>query len=170
MAGNKEYTIKNGLLCKKNLKHAKIGQCKNGQLQQRGWTLQTCWKYRYEKRHCSVLMLDLIWQSFWGKGDFLNMGSLTRKLWVEDLYSRVSVVIKKTKLPRINVATVTTLQDKMTRMFFSIHQESVLQLNCALYPVMKVLNFMQVKGLQHCQLILLQKRKWCRSPQHTVPL
>uniref|UniRef100_A0A8C6Y931 HAT C-terminal dimerisation domain-containing protein n=1 Tax=Naja naja TaxID=35670 RepID=A0A8C6Y931_NAJNA len=114
--------------------------------------------------------------------EFLAMEPLKGKTRGEDLYDRVSTVIEKMKLPWSKLANVTTdgtpnltgknlgllkrIQDKVKDenpnqdvifLHCIIHQESlcksILQLNHVVNPVVKLLNFIRAKGLQHRQLI-----------------
>ena len=100
----------------------------------------------------------------------------------EDLYDKVSAAIEKHKLPWSKLANVTTdgspnltgknvgllkrIQDKVKEenpeqdvifLHCIIHQESlcksVLQLNHVVNPVVKIVNFIRARGLQHRQFI-----------------
>nr|KAF6387667.1 hypothetical protein mMyoMyo1_008130 [Myotis myotis] len=110
------------------------------------------------------------------------MEPLKGKTRGEDLYDRVSTVIEKMKLPWSKLANVMTdgspnltgknvgllkrIQDKVKEenpnqdvifLHCIIHQESfcksILQLNHVINPVVKLVNFIQAKGLQHRQFI-----------------
>nr|KAF6360084.1 hypothetical protein mMyoMyo1_011042 [Myotis myotis] len=114
--------------------------------------------------------------------EFLAMEPLKRKTRGEDFYDRVSTVIEKMKLPWSKLANVMTdgspnltgknvgllkrIQDKVKEenpnqdvifLHCIIHQESlcksILQLNHVVNPVVKFVNFIRAKGLQHLQYI-----------------
>nr|KAF6369027.1 hypothetical protein mMyoMyo1_010433 [Myotis myotis] len=114
--------------------------------------------------------------------EFLAMEPLKGKTRGEDLYHWVSTVIEKMKLPWSKLANVTTdgsphltgknvgllkrIQDKVKEenpnqdvifLHYIIHQESlcksILQLNHVVNPVIKLVNFIRAKGLQHRQFI-----------------
>uniref|UniRef100_A0A8C8R4R6 Uncharacterized protein n=1 Tax=Pelusios castaneus TaxID=367368 RepID=A0A8C8R4R6_9SAUR len=114
--------------------------------------------------------------------EFLAMEPLKGKTRGEDLYDRVSAVIESMKLPWSKLANVTTdgspnltgknvgllkrIQDKVKEenpdqdvifLHCIIHQESlcksVLQLNRVVNPVVKLVNCIRAKGLQHRQFI-----------------
>ncbi|XP_059827475.1 general transcription factor II-I repeat domain-containing protein 2-like [Hypanus sabinus] len=115
--------------------------------------------------------------------EFLTMESLKGKTRGEDLYDRVSAVIENMKLPWSKLINVTTdgspnltgknvgllrrIQNKMKDenpdqdvifLHCIIHQESlcksVLQLNHVVNPVIKLVNFIRARGLQHRQFIM----------------
>lgn len=110
------------------------------------------------------------------------MEPLKGKIWGKDLYDLVSTVIEKMKLPWSKLANVRTdgspnltgknvgllkrIQDKVKEenpnqdvifLHCIIHQESlcksILQLNHVVNPVIKLVNFIRAKGLQHRQFI-----------------
>ncbi|XP_077386299.1 general transcription factor II-I repeat domain-containing protein 2-like isoform X1 [Festucalex cinctus] len=114
--------------------------------------------------------------------EFLTMESLKGTTRGEDLYDKVSAAIEKHKLPWSKLANVTTdgspnltgknvgllkrIQDKVKEenpeqdvifLHCIIHQESlcksVLQLNHVVNPVVKLVNFIRARGLQHRQFI-----------------
>ncbi|XP_059848386.1 general transcription factor II-I repeat domain-containing protein 2-like [Hypanus sabinus] len=114
--------------------------------------------------------------------EFLTMESLKGKTRGEDLYDRVSAVIENMKLPWSKLINVTTdgspnltgknvgllrrIQNKVKAenpdqdvifLHCIIHQESlcksVLQLNHVVNPVVKLVNFIRARGLQHRQFI-----------------
>ena len=111
------------------------------------------------------------------------MESLKGQTRGEDLFDRVSAVIKNVKLPWSKLVNVTTdgslnltgknvgllrrIQNKVKDenpdqdvifLHCIIHQESlcksVLQLNHAVNPVVKLVNFIRARGLQHRQFIV----------------
>ena len=113
---------------------------------------------------------------------FLTMESLKGTTRGEDLYKQVSAVIERMKLPWSKLVNVTTdgspnltgkhvgllkrIQDKVKEenpdqdlifLHCIIHQESlcksVLQLNHVVNPVVKLVNFIRARGLQHSQFI-----------------
>ena len=110
------------------------------------------------------------------------MESMKGKTRGEDLYNQVSAVIERMKLPWSKLANVTTdgspnltgknvgllnrLQEKVKEenpdqdvifLHCIIHQEvlckSILQLNHVMNPVIKLVNFIRARGLQHRQFI-----------------
>jgi hypothetical protein len=114
--------------------------------------------------------------------EFLTMESMKGKTRGEDLYNQVSAVIERMKLPWSKLANVTTdgspnltgknvgllnrLQEKVKEenpdqdvifLHCIIHQEvlckSILQLNHVVNPVIKLVNFIRARGLQHRQFI-----------------
>ena len=114
--------------------------------------------------------------------ELLSMESLKGKTRGEDLYEQVSAVIERMKLPWSKLANVTTdgspnltgknigllkrIQDKVKEenpdqdvilLHCIIHQESlcksVLQLNHVLDPVVKLVNFIRARELNHHQFI-----------------
>ena len=114
--------------------------------------------------------------------EFLTMESMKGKTRGEDLYNQVSAVIERMKLPWSKLANVTTdgspnltgknvgllnrLQEKVKEenpdqdvifLHCIIHQEvlckSILQLNHVMNPVIKLVNFIRARGLQHRQFI-----------------
>jgi len=114
--------------------------------------------------------------------EFLTMESLKGTTRGEDLYDRVSTVIENMKLPWSKLINVTTdgspnltgknvgllrrIQNKVKDenpdqdvifLHCIIHQESlcksVLQLNHVVNPVVKLVNFIRARGLQHRQFI-----------------
>ncbi|XP_067940313.1 general transcription factor II-I repeat domain-containing protein 2-like [Watersipora subatra] len=114
--------------------------------------------------------------------EFLTMESLKGQTRGEDLYDRVSAVIENMKLPWSKLINVTTdgspnltgknvgllrrIQNKVKDenpdqdvifLHCIIHQESlcksVLQLNHVVNPVVKLVNFIRARGLQHRQFI-----------------
>ncbi|XP_071200642.1 general transcription factor II-I repeat domain-containing protein 2A-like [Rhinoderma darwinii] len=114
--------------------------------------------------------------------ELLSMESLKGKTRGEDLYEQVSAVIERMKLPWSKLANVTTdgspnltgknigllkrIQDKVKEenpdqdvilLHCIIHQESlcksVLQLNHVVDPVVKLVNFIRARGLNHRQFI-----------------
>ncbi|XP_059845272.1 general transcription factor II-I repeat domain-containing protein 2-like [Hypanus sabinus] len=114
--------------------------------------------------------------------EFLTMESLKGKTRGEDLFDRVSAVIENMKLPWSKLINVTTdgspnlmgknvgllrrIQNKVKDenpdqdvifLHCIIHQESlcksVLQLNHVVNPVVKLVNFIRARGLQHRQFI-----------------
>ncbi|XP_067950552.1 general transcription factor II-I repeat domain-containing protein 2-like [Watersipora subatra] len=114
--------------------------------------------------------------------EFLTMESLKGQTRGEDLYDRVSAVIENMKLPWSKLINVTTdgspnltgknvgllrrIQNKVKDenpdqdvifLHCIIHQESlcksVLQLNHVVNPVVKLVNFIRARGLQHRQSI-----------------
>ncbi|XP_027861956.1 general transcription factor II-I repeat domain-containing protein 2-like [Xiphophorus couchianus] len=120
--------------------------------------------------------------SFETTEELLSMESLKGKTRGEDLYEQVSAVIERMKLPWSKLAGVTTdgspnltgknvgllkrIQDKVKEenpdqdvifLHCIIHQESlcksVLQLNHVVDPVVKLVNFIRARGLNHCQFI-----------------
>lgn len=128
----------------------------------------------------------------------LAMEPLKGKTRGEDWYDRVSTVIEKMKLPWSKLANVTTdgspnltgknvgllkrIQDIVKEenpnqdiifLHCIIHQESlcksILQLNHVVNPVIKLVNFIRAKGLQHRQFIKFW-RKLMGSPRLTLPL
>ncbi|XP_070273135.1 general transcription factor II-I repeat domain-containing protein 2-like [Myotis yumanensis] len=85
--------------------------------------------------------------------EFLAMEPLKGKTRGEDLYDRVSTVIKKMKLPWSKLANVTTDgSPNLTGKNESLCK-SILQLNHVVSPVVKLVNFIRAKGLQHRQFI-----------------
>lgn len=114
--------------------------------------------------------------------EFLAMEPLKGKTRGEDVYDRVSTVIEKMKLPWSNLANVTTdgspnltgknvgllkrIQDKVkeenpNQDVIFLHQESlcksILQLNHVVNPVVKLVNFIRAKELQHRQFKFLEE-------------
>ena len=118
--------------------------------------------------------------------EFLTMESLKGKMRGQDLYDRVSAVIERMNLPWSKLANVTTdgspnltgknvgllkrIQDKVKKespdqdvvfLHSIIHQESlcksVLKLNHVPNTVVKVVNFIRARGLQHRQFISFLK-------------
>lgn len=116
--------------------------------------------------------------------EFLTMESLKGQTRGEDLFDRVSAVIENVKLPWSKLVNVTTdgspnltgknvgllrrIQNKVKDenpdqdvifLHCIIHQESlcksVLQLNHVVNPVVKLVNFIRARGLQHRQFIAL---------------
>nr|KAF6285886.1 hypothetical protein mMyoMyo1_009457 [Myotis myotis] len=114
--------------------------------------------------------------------EFLAMEPLKGKTRGEDFYDQVSTVIEKMKVPWSKLANVTTdgsanltgknvellkrIEDKVKEenpnqdvifLHCIIHQESlcksILQLNHVVNPVVKLVNFIRAKGLQHRQFI-----------------
>lgn len=114
--------------------------------------------------------------------EFLTMESLKGKTRGEDMYNRVSAVIENVQLSWSKLINVTTdgspnltgknvgllrrIQDKVKEenpdqdvifLHCIIHQESlcksVLQLNHVVNPVVKLVNFIRARGLQHRQFI-----------------
>ncbi|XP_069502718.1 general transcription factor II-I repeat domain-containing protein 2-like [Ambystoma mexicanum] len=114
--------------------------------------------------------------------ELLSMESLKGKTRGEDLYEQVSAVIERMKLPWSKLANVTTdgspnltgknigllkrIQDKVKEenpdqdvilLHCIIHQESLcksaLQLNHVVDPVVKLVNFIRARGLNHRQFI-----------------
>ena len=113
--------------------------------------------------------------------EFLTMESLKGKMRGQDLYDRVSAVIEKMNLPWSKLAVTTdgspNLTGKNVRLLKRIkdqvkeespdqdviflhcviHQESlcksVLKLNHGANTVVKVVNSIRARGLQHCQFI-----------------
>lgn len=114
--------------------------------------------------------------------ELLSMESLKGKTRGEDLYEQVSAVIERMKLPWSKLASVTTdgspnltgknvgllkrIQDKVKEestdqevifLHCIIHQQSlcksVLQLNHVVDPVVKLVNFIRARGLNHRQFI-----------------
>lgn len=110
------------------------------------------------------------------------MESLKGKRRGEDLYNQVSAVIERMKIPWSRLANVTTdgsanltgkntgllkrIQDKVKEenpdqgvifLHCIIHQESlcksILQLNHVVNPVVKLVNFIRARGLQHRQFL-----------------
>ncbi|TWW62847.1 General transcription factor II-I repeat domain-containing protein 2 [Takifugu flavidus] len=114
--------------------------------------------------------------------EFLTMESLKGQTRGEDLFDQVSAVIENAKLPWSKLVNVTTdgspnltgknvgllrrIQNKVKDenpdqdvifLHCIIHQESlcksVLQLNHVVNPVVKLVNFIRARGLQHRQFI-----------------
>ena len=114
--------------------------------------------------------------------EFLTMESMKGTTRGEDLYNQVSAVIERMKLPWSKLVNVTTdgspnltgknvgllrrITDKVKEenpdqdlifLHCIIHQESlcksVLQLNHVVNPVVKLVNFIRARGLQHRQFI-----------------
>ncbi|KAL3972518.1 protein YIPF1/2 [Sarotherodon galilaeus] len=114
--------------------------------------------------------------------EFLTMESLKGQTRGEELFERVSAAIENMKLPRSKLVNVTTdgspnltgknvgllrrIQNKVKDenpdqdvvfLHCIIHQESlcklVLQLNHVVNPVVKLVNFIRARGLQHRQFI-----------------